>query len=419
MSNRWRNRFIAALAVPVLVLAFLIGAWTQSIAPLNAAPLQSTSIPPNARGDFDLMAEAWNTIQQNYVDRPAIQPVPMTYGAISGMVNSLGDTGHSVFLSPEMVKEEQNFTQGQFDGVGLEVHVKNGQIVIVAPIDGSPAQKAGLRSGEIITKVDGKDVKGLTLMQVVQQVMGPAGTSVTLTILDPQTDQTSEVTLVRAKIEVQNVTWHVLPGTNIVHLRIAGFSKGVTGDLQQALQEIQRQGNAMLILDLRNNPGGLLSEAVGVSSEFLSSGNVLKERNAQGEITPVAVQPGGIAPGIRMVVLINGGTASASEIVSGALQDAHRAELIGETTFGTGTVLNQFPLSDGSALMLATEEWLTPNGNSIWHQGITPDIQVALPASAIPLVPDAEAGMTASQLTATDDTQLLRAIQALNSAQGS
>jgi carboxyl-terminal processing protease len=414
MSPRRRTILFTLLAIAVLVTAFISGAWTES-----RTQLLSVDVPANARADFDLMAEAWNLIQKDYVDRSAVQPQPMTYGAISGMVASLGDTGHSVFLSPEMVKEEQDLTQGHFEGVGLEVQVKNGQIVIVAPIDGSPAKKAGLKPGEIITGVDGQDIKGLTLGQVVQKIMGPAGTSVTLTIKDPRTGQTNDVKLQRATIEIQNVTWHMLPGTRVVHLRIAAFSKGVTQDLQQALQDIQGQDYDGLILDLRSNPGGLLDEAVGVSSEFLSSGYVLKVRNAQGEITPIAVLPGGTATEVKMVALINGGTASAAEIVSGALQSAQRAVLIGETTFGTGTVLNQFPLSDGSALMLATEEWLTPDGKSIWHNGITPDVQVTLPAGASPLVPEEEAGMTASQLAATDDAQLLQAIQSLTGAPGS
>jgi carboxyl-terminal processing protease len=414
MNPRRRTFLFVALIIAALLLGFLGGLWTES-----KTSLLIGSAPADETQGLDLMTEAWNIIQKDYVDRSAVQPERMTYGAIGGMVDSLGDTGHSTFLSPEMVKEEQNFTQGQFEGVGLEVQAKDGQIVIVAPIDGSPAQKAGLRSGEVILKVDGEDVRGLPLVQVAEKIMGPAGTRVTLTVQDPQTGQAREFTLVRAKIEIHNVTWHMLPGTNIAHLRIAGFSQGVTQELQQALQDIQAQGDTRLILDLRNDPGGLLSEAIGVSSQFLTAGNVLKERNAKGEVTSVPVETGGVAPDLQMVVLINGGTASAAEIVSGALQDAHRAVFIGEKTFGTGTVLNRFPLSDGSALLLATEEWLTPSGKSIWHNGISPDIQVMLPASASPLVPGAEAGMTQAAITASGDTQLLRAISELGGAGGS
>jgi carboxyl-terminal processing protease len=257
-------------------------------------------------------------------------------------------------------------------------------------------------------------VAGLPIDQVVSRILGPAGTSVTLTILTPETGQTREVTLVRAQIAVQNVFWQQLPGTQIAHVRIVAFSKGVTDDLRQTLDEIQQQGLAGIILDLRSNPGGLLSEAVGTASQFLKSGNVLLERDAQGEITPVAVQKGGLAPDLPLVVLIDPGTASAAEIVSGALQDAGRAELVGETTFGTGTVLNQFSLSDGSALLLATEEWLTPEGQLIWHQGIAPDIQVSLPQGTSPLLPQAEAGMTLEQVQNSGDAQLLRALELLN-----
>jgi carboxyl-terminal processing protease len=362
------------------------------------------------------MAEAWNTIHQYYVDQAGIQNTDLTYGAISGMTDALGDTGHSRFLSPQMVTAEHNFNQGELEGIGAYVEMKDGNVVIVAPIDGSPAQKAGLRPGDVILKVDGRDISGLPLDQVVSLIKGPAGTSVTLTITTPSTGQTRDVTLVRARIPLIIVTWHTLPGTQIAHLRISTFSKGATDQLKTALTQILQQGLTGIVLDLRSNPGGLLDEAVGVASQFLTSGNVLLEKNAQGQTTPVQVQKGALAPNIPMVVLINEGTASAAEIVAGALHDAGRAKLVGETTFGTGTVLNEFPLSDGSALLLATEEWLTPDGSSIWHKGITPDVQVALAQGASPLLPEAEPGMTPQQLKDSGDTQLLRALQLLGSS---
>jgi carboxyl-terminal processing protease len=368
--------------------------------------------------DVPLIEEAWNLVQKDYVDQASVQPTPLTYGAISGMVNALGDTGHTRFLSPQEVQQERNFTQGQFEGIGAEVQLKNGHVVIVAPLDGSPAQKAGLQPGDIILKVDGKDVTGLPLSQVIGLVKGPVGTSVTLTILNPSSGQTKDVTLQRAKIAIHNVVWHQLPGTNVAHLRIVAFSQGVTEDLQAALKEIKQQQATGIILDLRNNPGGLLDQAVGTASQFLTGGNVLLEKNAQGQTTPVPVQPGGVAPDVPMVVLINAGTASASEIVAGALQDAQRATTVGETTFGTGTVLNEFSLSDGSALLLATEEWLTPNGQTIWHKGITPEVMVSLPQNVSPLFPDQEAGLTAAQLQASNDQQLLHALDLLAQSGG-
>ena len=215
------------------------------------------TIPADAESNFRLMAEAWNTIQRVYVDRDAVKPQLMTYGAISGIVDALGDTGHSRFLTAEMLKQERNLTTGRFEGIGAEVQMKNGQLVIVAPIDGSPAQKVGLKPGDIILKVDDQDVSGLPLDQAVNRILGPAGSRVKLTILNLKTTATKDITLTRASITVQNVTWHPLPGTMAAHLRIATFSKGVAENLQKALVTVETEGAAGLILDLRNNPGGL------------------------------------------------------------------------------------------------------------------------------------------------------------------
>jgi carboxyl-terminal processing protease len=411
------KRFLSCLGILVAVVLLLVAGLAGGVVldrQVLARFVPTGNIPPDATSSFQLMAEAWNIIHESYVDRPAVQPQTLTYGAIGGMVDALGDTGHSRFLSPEMVQEQHNFTTGQFEGIGAYVEMKDGHVVIVAPMDGSPAQQAGLRPGDVILKVDGEDVAGLPIDQVVSRIVGPAGTSVTLTILTPETGQTRDVPLVRAQIALQNVFWQQLPGTQIAHVRIVAFSKGVTDDLRQTLSEIQQQGLTGIILDLRSNPGGLLSEAVGTASQFLKSGNVLLEKDAQGEITPVPVQEGGLTPDLPLVVLIDPGTASAAEIVSGALQDAGRAELVGEATFGTGTVLNEFSLSDGSALLLATEEWLTPAGRIIWHQGIAPDVQVSLPQGTSPLLPQAEAGMTLEQVRNSGDAQLLQALELLN-----
>ncbi len=366
--------------------------------------------------NFQLMNEAWSAIQRYYVDRSALNQRNLTYGAISGMVNALGDTGHTSFLSPEMVKQENNFTQGSFEGIGAEVDKQGDHIVIVAPIDNSPAQAAGLKPGDIIMKVNGEDVTGQSLDTVITKIIGPAGTKVTLTILTPGTGKTRDITITRARIQVRNVTWAPIPGTSLADVRIAGFSSGITDDLKKALAEIKQQQYTGIVLDLRNNPGGLLSESVGVTSQFIASGNVLLEKDAQGKVTPVPVESGATATDLPMAVLINNGTASASEIVSGALQDANRATLIGETTFGTGTVLNQFSLSDGSALLLATQEWLTPNGRVIWHKGIAPDITVPLAQGATPVLPESLKGMSAGQVSSSGDDQLLRAIDELDPA---
>jgi carboxyl-terminal processing protease len=404
-KKKFRLVFILALSTA----AALIGACFLSLDVLSVS-LPSHKIPQDAKADFALMAEAWNAIHDHYVNRASIKPVPLTYGAISGMVAALGDTGHSVFLSPEMIKEEEEFTAGTYEGIGAEVKMKEDHVVIVTPLDGSPAQKAGLQPGQIILAVDGQDIMGLNLFQVVKRISGPAGSRVSLRVFDSKTGLTREVSLVRAAIVMNNVTWRRLPASRVAHLRIAGFSEGVTRDLKKALGAIMTQDLKGLILDLRNNPGGLLSEAVSTASQFISEGNVLLEKNAEGKITSLAVEKGGQALSIPMVVLVNNGTASAAEIVAGALQDHGRASLVGTTTFGTGTVLQQFPLSDGSALLLAVQEWLTPNENEIWHKGITPNFVVSLPEGASPVFPEEEQGMTLQQLKDSKDTQLQKAL---------
>jgi carboxyl-terminal processing protease len=416
VRHSWRLVLTSLVLLGTLGLGTVGGVLLDRQVLVAYAEPGATTAPTPAPSDLSLVQEAYNMIQRVYVDRTAIQPTQLEYGAIGGMVDALGDTGHSRFLSPAMVKQESQLTQGEFEGIGVEVQTKNGAIVVVAPIDGTPAQRAGLRPGDIITKVNGRDITGLPLDQVVGMILGPTGTSVTLTILRPGDGQTRDVTLVRARIAMQNVTWHQLPGTTIAHLRIAAFSQGVSNDLQKALTEIKAQGMTGIILDLRSDPGGLLDEVINVASEFLKSGDVLLEKDAQGKITPVPVQPESVVTDLPMVVLINGGTASAAEILAGALQDAHRATLEGETTFGTGTVLSQFRLSDGSALLLATQEWLTPAGRVIWHHGISPDVTSSLGINATPLLPEGEAGMTAAQLQASGDTQLLRALDLLTAS---
>jgi carboxyl-terminal processing protease len=370
-----------------------------------------------AEPDCKLISEAWNIISNKYVDRQAVQRQNLTYASISGMVNALGDTGHSTFLSPEMLNIESQYLQGNFSGIGAQIKIKEGHTVIMSPMDDSPAQKAGLQSGDIILRVNGEDITGLPLEQTVTRIVGKPGTSVTLTLLSPKSGQSREITVVRAKITVRNVRWQRLSGSKVAHIRIAGFSDGVAEEVRKALKEVRKQGLTALILDLRDNPGGVLDEAIGAASQFLSGGTVVLEKNGNGDVIPVPVKPGGLAPEIPLVVLINGGSASGSEIVAGALKDAHRAKLVGEKTFGAGTLLQHFRLSDGSAMLLATAEWISPGGHVIWHKGVMPDVEVSLPVAAIPLYPDMEKDMNSAQLKASDDTQLLRALNLLEHPQ--
>jgi len=373
-------------------------------------------IPKDARNNLRLVVEAWNVIDRFYVDRGAIQSSNLAYGAISGMTEALGDTGHSVFLSKAMRKRAGAEVRGTLSGVGLEIQSKDHQAVVVAPLDGSPAQLEGVKPGDIILEVDGRVVTGMPMKQISERIAGNPGDAVRLLLLTPGTGQRHEVRMVRADIKLKNLTWRRLPGTDIAHLRIAIFSEGVGDDLRKALREIRDTGLHKIILDVRNDPGGILDEAVMVASQFLKDGNVLWEKNAKGEVEAIPVRPGGLGLDMQLMTLVNAGTGSASEIVAAALHDAGRGKLVGEHTFGTGTVLQQFELSDGSALLLAVEEWLTPDKRSFWHKGIEPDISVPLPPDTYPLLPSAEKGITTEQINASGDTQLLRAMALLNTA---
>jgi carboxyl-terminal processing protease len=249
--------------------------------------------------------------------------------------------------------------------------------------------------------------------RIAARMSGEVGQPVALTVLNPSDGRRREIKIVRAALKLNNVSWQRLPGLNLAHVRIAMFSDGVTEDLRKALLAVKEQGLQGIILDLRYNPGGALDEAIGVASQFLKSGNVFWEKNARSILTPVPVRPGGMATDIPLAVLINGGSASDSEIVAGALRDGRHAMLIGETTLGTGTVLTQFELDDGSALLLATQEWLTPNKVSFWHRGIAPDVKVSISPDAA-LRPSIERELTPEQLRASDDKQLLKAIEVLS-----
>jgi carboxyl-terminal processing protease len=411
LNRNTRYLWILVLVIFVFGVGILSGVAVDRVvfAQILPGPIPQTG----SDAKFQLLNQAYQLINQNYVDRAAIKPDQLEYGAVSGMVDALGDTGHSRFMTPEMVQQQQNFTQGQFEGIGAEVETRNDQTVIVAPIDGSPAQKAGLTSGDIILKVNGEDVSGVPLSQVVQKILGPAGSKVTLTIQHGDTGKVEDFSLIRERINLQNVTWAKIPGTEFAAIRVSAFSANVSADLKKALQAVEADGAKGIVLDMRNDPGGLLDESVNATSQFLKSGDVLKVKDAKGKETGIQVKSGGVATDIPLVVLINQGTASAAEILSGAIQDAGRAKLVGETTFGTGTVLNQFPMKDGSALLLATEEWLTPKGRVIWHHGITPDVPVTLPADAIPVSPNQLKTMTATSLQASKDAQFLKALQIL------
>jgi carboxyl-terminal processing protease len=286
------------------------------------------------------------------------------------------------------------------------------RFVIQSVVPGSPAEKAGLRAGDAVLAVDGDTVDGKTLDQVVQSIRGTAGTSVRLQI-QREGAAVFDLSIVRAEISVPAVSWAMIPGSKIADIRIEEFSKGVTDDLTSALRDAEKAGMTGIVLDLRDDPGGYLDEAVGVASAFLESGTVYQERDASGKMRSIPVRDGARATALPLAVLVNFGSASAAEIVAGALQDAGRAKVYGETTFGTGTVLTEFDLSDGSAVLVGTLEWLTPSGRQIWHNGIAPDDKVALATGGRVITPDELRSGGADAMTKANDAQLKAALTAL------
>ncbi len=415
MQRRPFSRALALAIMVFLVVLLVAGAFTGGVAAERAGLFRSPEAVASAPEvpAFKVFWEAWDLVKRHYVNQDAVDDTGLTYGAIRGMLDSLGDEGHTRFLSPAELRAEEEALAGRFEGIGAHLTLRDGRPTILAPIPGSPAQQAGLRAGDVIVAVDGKEVADLRVDEIARLVRGPAGTQVTVSIIHPGDTAITNITVVRAKIDVPNVSWTMVPGTTVAHVLLSQFAERATQDLVKALAEARERGATAVILDLRNNPGGLRDEAIGVTSQFLTTGNVLVEVDAQGERTEHPVRPGATAPTIPLVVLVNEGTASSAEITAGALQDHRRATVVGVPTAGTGTVLSIFNLSDGSAIFLGTRAWLTPNGREIWHRGITPDVTVTLPPGALPVLPLEEERLTPEQLRDRQDAQLLRALAEL------
>jgi carboxyl-terminal processing protease len=323
-----------------------------------------------------VFTEILSLVQSNYVDE--VNSRDLIYGAVKGMLDTLDP--HSAFMPPDAFKEMQVETQGSFGGLGIEITVKDRMLTVVAPIDGTPAERAGIQPGDRIVKIEGQITKDLTLMDAVRKLRGPKGSKVTISILREGSPEPMDVTLVRETIEVHSVRSKDL-GDGMYYVRITSFQEKTSKDLEKALEQAQKAGTTALILDLRTDPGGLLNQAVAVSDMFLDKGQLIvytQGRIKNQDLRFTAEHSNGL-PKWPMVVLVNGGSASASEIVAGALQDWKRAVLIGTKTFGKGSVQTVIPLSDGSGLRLTTAKYFTPRGRSIHGIGITPDIVVELP----------------------------------------
>lgn len=337
-------------------------------------------IPPKSINlNFKLFWDSWDLLSREYLDKEAIDPQKLFYGAISGMVQALGDP-YTFFLTPEQQKSSKEELNGAFEGVGIQLGFnKDKRLVVIAPLSGTPAQEAGIKPQDIIVKIDERDTTGISLPEAVRLIRGPKGSNVTLTIIRGD-EEAKEYVLKRDTIIVKSVEVKYVNtkgGKEIAVIKLSRFGERTKDEWNQAVSEISSKNPQALILDVRNNPGGFLEGAVFIASEFLSSGDVVLQENASGQRTPFKVNRAGKLTNIPMIVLINKGSASASEIVAGALRDRGRAKLLGENSFGKGTIQEAHDLEGGTGIHITVAKWLTPKG--LWvndTNGLEPDVMV-------------------------------------------
>ncbi|WP_166295147.1 S41 family peptidase [Bradyrhizobium sp. 26S5] len=366
--------FLGTVAGACLTLLVASPQGAHLFAVANAAAHSDTS---NTYSQLNLFGEVFEKIKSDYVEKP--EDSKLVEGAINGMISSLDP--HSRYMNEKGWSEMQETTHGEFGGLGIEVTMEDGFVKVVAPIDDTPASRAGIMSGDVITTIDDDQIQGMTLDQAVNKMKGAPNSSIRLKIIRKDADKPIEVSITREIIRVRPVKYHV-EGGDIGYIRITSFNEQTTEGLRKAIAEIQKQVPqdklAGYVVDLRNNPGGLLDQAVSVTSTLMQRGEVVSTRGRNPEETQRFTAHGGdMTKGKPLVVLINGGSASASEIVAGALHDHKRATLIGTRSFGKGSVQTIIPLGTGNgALALTTARYFTPSGHSIQALGIKPDIEV-------------------------------------------
>ncbi|MCX6740445.1 MAG: S41 family peptidase [Candidatus Parcubacteria bacterium] len=387
-EKKFFRRFVKFYAVLLLIfLSFILGL----IAGRQTYKVVSDSVDGEKMGvvfnkkakpdflsnkvNFNLFWDAWEIIENNYVKQP-VNETELFYGAMAGSVAALGDP-HSVFFDPDTSKEFTEELKGNFEGIGAEIAVKNDKITIVAPLPDSPAEKAGLLSGDTILAIDGADTSGMSLDFAVSKIRGPKGTEVNLLIGRNGINDPKEYKIIRSKIKIESVKWKMLDN-NIAYLELRYFNEDTDAAFKKAVMEIVQKNPQGIILDLRNNPGGFLDTAINVTSEWVENGVVVYEKASDGSLKENKSTGQARLKDFPTVVLINGGSASGSEIVAGALKDYKLATLIGEKSFGKGSVQTIFPLDDGSSIKLTIALWLTPHENLIDGEGILPDIEVKL-----------------------------------------
>lgn len=338
--------------------------------------------------DFNQFWDIWDKIKDSYVKKDKVKDVDMFYGAIQGLVGSLGDP-YSLFFPPKAADEFQKSFAGEFEGIGAEIGFKNDQLTVVAPLPGSPAERSGLRPGDKILAIDKTITLGMDVISAVQLIRGPAGSTTTLTISRNGLGKAQDYVITRAKINVP-ATMMVWEAPGALRLRVMQFNDRTVPEFGKAIQEFKKKQGQKIILDLRGNPGGYLDSAVSLAGEWISEGDVIvAEKFSTGRENKHISRGEHRLLGVKTVVLVNGGSASASEIVAGALQDNKVAIVVGAKTFGKGSVQDFETFSDGSALKITVAEWFTPAGNNINEKGITPDFEITEKLDAEPAGEDA------------------------------
>jgi carboxyl-terminal processing protease len=340
----------------------------------------SNQAPPSTENiDFKLFWDVWNLVSREYVDKKAIDPKKMYYGAIQGMVAAVGDP-YTVFLPPESQKAISEDLGGSFEGVGIELgYNKDKLLSVIAPLPGSPAEKAGVQPGDIIVKINGKEASNTSLPDAVSQIRGPKGTSVSLELFRDGDTKTRTVDLTRDTIVVKSVNYQTkttASGKKIGYIKLARFGERTDEEWNQAVSDALGAGVQGIILDLRNDPGGYFEDAIYVASEFIEKGNVVQQENAQGQKQGFPSRGNGKLTKLPLIVLINKGSASSSEIVAGAIQDYKKGKLLGNQSFGKGTIQESQNLPGGTGIHITTAKWLTPLDRWIHGIGLTPDIKV-------------------------------------------
>lgn len=341
---------------------------------------KSQIVYPTSPGEIDLSLfwEAWSKLQEKYVDKEKFDNQKMLYGAISGMVKSLGDP-YTVFMPPDEAKRFIDDTKGSFEGIGMEIGIRKNQLQVISPLENTPAQKAGIRAGDIIAKIGDKDTGDMTVEEAVILIRGPKGTEIVLTIFRDGWEVAKEIKITRDVIEIPSLKLE-FKEDNIAYLKLYQFSEKAPYDFKKAVNQILESQSQKIVLDLRNNPGGYLEVSRDIASWFLEEGSIVAIEDFGGtqEQNKYLAEGNAKLLSYPLVVLINKGSASASEILAGALRDNRNIKLVGETSFGKGSVQALEKLRGGSSLKITIAKWLTPKGHSISEKGLDPDIKIEL-----------------------------------------